>query len=315
MEQGHSLTEPESLANPLLLGRTLSTRHCLGKGLENQVSVSQARCSSRTACPCSEQLCERQGDWRLSGVDLGSLPLGYATELVFYKGRDMHRLKAELNHSEQWGSHLRGLGREDKEQRMGPQQGKVTSPRCGLMKRRRVLGRSPLHQLPRKRSVTSALHLVLSESDLYWGMETCHASGECWARTGAARRGPGALVLRTQWTRHQLKSPQWTGEEKDTLSHQGWGGAENGKHVSSSMGETSCARGEGRAPPLRVWAPASAPTLKRHQKVQHLRALTKSSTSSFFPIVLPESLPDGGRPREPRALISAGSRPRVHAGR
>lgn len=123
MEQGHSLTEPVFGESPAprqdAVHQTLSR-----KGLENQVSVSQARCSSRTACPCSEQLCERQGDWRLSGVDLGSLPLGYATELVFYKGRDMHRLKAELNHSEQWGSHLRGLGREDRSKGWGLSKGR-----------------------------------------------------------------------------------------------------------------------------------------------------------------------------------------------
>lgn len=173
----------------------------------------------------------------------------------------MHRLKAELNHSEQKGSHLGGLGREDKEQRMGPQQGKGTSPRCGLMKRRRVLGRGPLHRLPRKRSVTSALHLVLLESDLYWGTQRrAMPPGSVGQGQGLPPLAAlGALVLRTQWRRHQLRSPQWTGEEKDTLSHQGWGGAENEKHVSSSMGETSCARGEGRAPPFRVWAPASPP--------------------------------------------------------
>lgn len=148
---------------------------------------------------------------------------------------------------------------------MGPQQGKGTSPRCGLMKRRRVLGRGPLHRLPRKRSVTSALHLVLLESDLYWGTQR-RAMPPGSVGQGQGLPPPaalGALVLRTQWRRHQLRSPQWTGEEKDTLSHQGWGGAENEKHVSSSMGETSCARGEGRAPPFRVWAPASPPHLEK----------------------------------------------------
>lgn len=86
VEQGHSLTEPESLANPLLLGRTLSTRRCLGKGLEIQVSVCQACCGSRTSCPCSEQLCERQGDWRTSGVDL----VGAAARLR-YRARVLQR--------------------------------------------------------------------------------------------------------------------------------------------------------------------------------------------------------------------------------
>lgn len=184
------------MAHPLLLGRTLSTRHCLRKGLEIQVSVSQARCSSRTSCPCSKQLCERQGDWRMSGVDLRGLPLGYATKLMFYKGRHAQAEgRAESLRTEGLSFRRPWQGRHGAKDGASAREGDVATLRSDEATAGAGTWPSPPAPQEALSNICFApgafgVRFVLGDA------ETCHASGECWARTGAASSGrprsPGA---------------------------------------------------------------------------------------------------------------------------
>ena len=74
-----------------------------------------------------------------------------------------------------------------------------------------------------------------------------------------------------------------------------------------------CAPSEGWMRPDQGLGPSQPPIWKRHLvKTQHPLPLTKSSTSSVFPVVLLESFPDrAGRPLAAQSPISAVPVPRL----
>lgn len=115
VDAGHCLSQgPRRIPCPPR--RMLSTRHHLQKGLRSHMHVCQTE--------AAEPLVLAQNSCVSNGVDggrwAGVCCLAQLSSSVFAKGRDLYRLQAELNHSEQEGFYLRGLGSEEKERRTQP---------------------------------------------------------------------------------------------------------------------------------------------------------------------------------------------------